>query len=69
MMIDPHAYTITVRRGVFAGETCFEARVREFPDLAEYADSYAEAYDLIIDAIETTAEIFAERGVKLNIAS
>ncbi|WP_294030805.1 type II toxin-antitoxin system HicB family antitoxin [Thiolapillus sp.] len=62
MMIDPHAYNITVRRGDFEGELCFEARVKELPDLAEYGDTFEEAYQLAIDAIETTAEIFAEKG-------
>ena len=61
-MIDPHAYNITVRRDDFEGELCFEARVKELPDLAEYGDTFEEAYQLAIDAIETTAEIFAEKG-------
>lgn len=62
MDIDAHAYNISVRRGEFEGETLFEARVRELPDLVEYGETYAEAYDLAIDAIETTAEMFAELG-------
>ena len=62
MDIDAHTYNISVRRGEFEGETLFEARVRELPDLVEYGETYAEAYDLAIDAIETTAEMFAELG-------
>ncbi len=61
-MIDATNYTITVRKGVFAGEQCFEARVAELPDVAEYADSFEEAYALAIDTLETTAELFAEQG-------
>lgn len=61
-MFDPHVYNITVRRGTFDGEVCYEARIKEFPDLIEYADSAEEAYELAIDALETTAEIFAEKG-------
>lgn len=61
-MIDPHAYNITIRRGNFEDEECFEARVKELPDLSEYADSYEEAYQLAIDAIRTTAEVLAEKG-------
>lgn len=61
-MIDATAYTISIRRGEFDGERCFEACVKELPDLAEYADSYAEAYELAVDAIETTAAFMAERG-------
>lgn len=61
-MVNPQDYSISVRRGVFDGEICFEAKVKELPDIAEYADSYEEAYELAIDSIETTAEIFAEKG-------
>ena len=61
-MIDPHDYSISVRRGEFEGEICFEARIKELPDIAEYADSFEEAYALAIDSIETTMEIFTEKG-------
>ena len=62
MNIDPHAYNITVRRGEFEGDVLYEARVKELPDLREYGDTLEEAYDLAIDAIETTARLFAEKG-------
>lgn len=62
MNIDAHAYNITVRRDRFDGETLFEARVKELPDLVEYGESFEEAYELAVDAIETTAAVFAERG-------
>lgn len=61
-MIDPTKYTITVRKGLFHNEECFEARVSELPDVVEYADSFDEAYALAIDTIETTAAIFEEQG-------
>lgn len=61
-MIDASNYNITVRKGFFDGEICYEARVAELPDVAEYADSFEEAYALAIDTIETTAEIFAAQG-------
>jgi predicted HicB family RNase H-like nuclease len=61
-MIDASKYTITVRKGYFDGEECFEARVAELPDVAEYADSFDEAYTLAIDTIETTAALFEEQG-------
>jgi len=60
-MIDPHAYGIEVRRRRIDGEVVFEARVRELPDLAEYADTADEAYALAVDAIATTATVLAER--------
>lgn len=61
-MIDPHAYGIEVRRRSIDGEAVFEARVRELPDLAEYADTADEAYALAVDAVATTAKVLAERG-------
>jgi len=61
-MIDPHAYNITIRRSTFEGEVLFEARVKELPDLAEYGESYEEAYSLAIDTIEIAAEAFEEKG-------
>ena len=57
--MDAQNYSISVRKGIFDGEECFEARVREFPDLVEYADSSDEAYALVVDAIETTIAIFS----------
>jgi predicted RNase H-like HicB family nuclease len=61
MTIDPHAYNIVIRRDIFEGEMLFEARIKELPDVAEYGETHAEAYDLAIDTIETTAMIFAEK--------
>src|SRR5699024_1226162 len=61
-MIDPHTYGIEIRHRRIDGEAVYEARVRELPDLAEYADTFDEAYELAIDAIATTAEVLAERG-------
>ena len=62
MNIDSYAYNISVRRDSFEGEVLFEARVKELPDLAAYGETYAEAYDLAIDAIETAATAFAEKA-------
>lgn len=53
---------IVVRRLVLDDETLFEARVQGLPDLAEYADTAEEAHALAVDAIDTTARIFAEKG-------
>lgn len=62
MNFDPNAYNITVRRAEIEGEVCFEARVRELPDVMEYADSADEAYALAVDTIATTFEILTEKG-------
>lgn len=61
-MIDPQSYGIEVRRRRMDDEVVFEARVRELPDLTEYADTAEEAYALALDAIATTAAVLAERG-------
>ncbi len=66
-MIDATTYNIIIRKGVFEGETCFEARVTELPDVAEYADSYEEAYALAIDTIEITAQALSEQGKEMPL--
>lgn len=61
-MIDASKYTITVRKVWFDGEQCYEARVAELPDVAEYADSFEEAYALATDTIGITSEMFAAQS-------
>lgn len=68
-MNDARNYNISIRFGSFDGEDCFEARVRELPDVVEYADSYTEAYGLAIDTIATTATIFSEKGLSMPSSS
>ncbi len=64
--MNPYNYSITVRRIEDEHEEpCFEARVRELPDVAEYADSFQEAYELAVDTIETTAHALAEQRRKM----
>jgi predicted HicB family RNase H-like nuclease len=60
--MNPHAYSITVRQVHDEDGACFEARVRELPDVAEYGDTVEEAYELAIDTIETVAAALAEQG-------
>lgn len=61
-MIDPHTYSIEIRKGVFEGEECFQGRVRELPHVNEYADTYVDAYALVIDSIALTSEALVEEG-------
>ncbi len=61
-MFDPTEYNITIRKVIIEGESVFEATIKELPDVAEYADSYSEAYELAIDTIETAAAMFAQAG-------
>lgn len=65
--MDATKYNITVRKGMFSGEECYEARVLELSDVAEYADSFEEAYALAVDTIETTADIFAEKSKAMPV--
>ena len=55
-------YNVSVKKGNFDGDIFFEATVNELPDVAEYADTFEEAYGLAIDAIGTTREAFVEQG-------
>lgn len=64
-MIDATQYNITVRKGVFDGEECFEARISELPDIFEYGDSFDQAYQLAIDSIQTTVELLQAQGKKM----
>ncbi|MDF4003044.1 toxin-antitoxin system HicB family antitoxin [Luteibacter sp. PPL552] len=64
-MTDARSYTISVQFGVFAGEECYEARVAEFPDVREYADTFSEAYDLALDTVEIICEHAHARGKEL----
>ena len=61
-VVNPNAFNITVRQTLFECETLFEARVKELPDVCEYAESASKAYDLAIDTIEKAAVMFAEHG-------
>jgi predicted RNase H-like HicB family nuclease len=61
-MFEPDEYAIIVRKVMIDGENLFEATIRELPYIAEYADTFEEAYQLAIDTIETSMEMFAEKG-------
>ncbi len=64
-MTNAYAYNITVRRDVFDGEMLFEARVKELPDVAEYGDTYEEAYSLAVETIELAGAMMAEQGKEM----
>lgn len=67
-MTNAHDYNITIRKAVIEGEALYEARIRELPDVTEYADTAEDAYALAIDTIETTAQILHERGKAMPAA-
>lgn len=61
-MIEASRYSIQVRKVDIEGESYYHAKVKEFPYLNEYAESFSEAYDLIIDAIETSFSVLKMEG-------
>lgn len=48
---DPTQYTIIIRRVNIEGEVLFRASVAELPDVADFAETQAEAYQLVLDTI------------------
>ena len=61
-MIDPAKYIISIKKVFIDDEWLFRATVKELPHVAEYAESYGEAYDLALDAIETLSEMAQQAG-------
>lgn len=64
-MFDANKYEISTKLVEIDGETYFEARVRELPDVREYADTRDAAVALAVDTIETTAKVFREQGKQM----
>jgi len=61
-MNDPSDYTITVRRFHEDGAYVFKATVRELPHVQGLGSTYAEAYEMTLEAIEGLQEMAAEDG-------
>jgi predicted HicB family RNase H-like nuclease len=61
-MFDPRAYTITIKKLKIDDERLFRASVAELPDVAPYGQTFQEAYELAIDAIETLRAVYEEQG-------
>ncbi|WP_330472092.1 toxin-antitoxin system HicB family antitoxin [Vibrio harveyi] len=60
---DPEFYSISVRKEVFEDELVYVARIQEFPDVLEFADSYEEARELALDTLITSYELLTEQGI------
>lgn len=58
-------YGISVRLVVRDGLEMYEARVAELQDVAAFGDSFSEAYESAIEAIDGLREMFAEKGKAL----
>jgi len=61
-------YTIDLKKIQVEGQAIFEARIQELPEVAEYAETPTEAYDLAVDTIETAIEICRQDGRKMPAA-
>tara|TARA_B100002019_G_C21106530_1_gene516219 strand:+ start:425 stop:649 length:225 start_codon:yes stop_codon:yes gene_type:complete len=55
-------YNIVIKKDIFEGEELFQASVIEFPDLYEYDSDFKTVYELMIDSINTTIDIFKEKN-------
>jgi hypothetical protein len=55
-------YTVSVRLETIEGEQYYVGRVEELVDVEEYADSWNEARELVLDTIRTTQSVFADEG-------
>lgn len=64
-MCDAEEYTISIRIETIEGERLYVARVDEFPDIEEYADSYDFARELVLDSIRTTQKVFLRKKLDL----
>lgn len=61
-MVDARKYRIAVQRRETEDGLLFEGTVHDLPDVAVYGDSFDEAYELAIDAIEGLYELATEQG-------
>lgn len=56
-------YAITIKHENDDGEVYYVASVAEFPGLYDYANSYLEARELIIETINLTLEALVEQKI------
>jgi predicted HicB family RNase H-like nuclease len=61
-MSKPEEYGICIRLIRQDDTALFEGRVNELPDLKVYCDTQAEAYEELVDAIQTAQALFEEQG-------
>ncbi len=64
-MSDPYKYEVGVKKIIDEGEEFFQGSVKEFPDLTVFSETYAEAYELMIDAIRASIDFLAEQGKRI----
>lgn len=68
-MFDANSYRITVQRRETEDGILFEGTVHEFPDVATYGDSHSDAYELVVDAIESLHKLASMQGRSFPLPS
>lgn len=64
-MIDASRYTIQIKLVEIEGNNFYQAKIKEFPYLDEYADCAEDAYKLALDAIETSIKALTIENKKI----
>ena len=62
MIFDPDLYTITIRKENVDGDLLYVGRVAEFDNLSAYEETYEEAREILLDAIQTLKTMADEAG-------
>ena len=63
--MNPHRYNIVVSLKDIDGQSLYEGRVLEFPDVRVYEPGHKEAYDQVASVIEDLIELANELGHKI----
>lgn len=59
---DASAYTLTIKRVFVDGEYCFYSSVAEIPDISTWSDTWTQAYEQVIEAIEILHDDACRQG-------
>ncbi len=62
MKFDPESYSIIIRKEEDDGEILYVGRAAEFPNISSYEETFEEAHNLVLEAIETLKKIADEAG-------
>lgn len=62
-MFSPEDYTVLIRRELIDDDMYYVARIKELPDVAEYALTRDEALDLAYETISLSQKMFIEQGL------
>ncbi|HGM6837275.1 TPA: toxin-antitoxin system HicB family antitoxin [Serratia marcescens] len=62
VMHNPEEYTISVRKELMDGMSLWVARVAELPDILEFGEDMASAYDSAFHTIRVSQEMCLEQG-------